>query len=51
MKADEFKAASYNNGNIHFTRDPVPTFYVFFKAKGSSLSSTPPPPTPTHQIL
>ena len=38
----EFKAVSYNHGNIYFTSDKVPTFYTFFKAKGNKLT---PPPT------
>ena len=37
----EFKDASYNSGNIHFTSDKVPTFYAFFKAKRNNLASHP----------
>ena len=31
LKVVEFKAVFYNNGNIYFTSDKLPTSYAFFK--------------------
>ena len=38
LKVVEFKAVSYNKGNIHFISDEVSTFYAFFRVKKINLT-------------